>query len=721
MKKLITFVSIITLFGLSAATAYGAFVHPGCLSTQEDLDRMAEKVAAAAQPWKGSWDILEGNNWFNYNQGPEAVQTVCVDSGICGSTYMTLARDSHRAYQCALRYHGSGNTIYADKAVRIMNAWASTHTAWDGNSNVSLRQGLYGYAFACAAELMRNYSGWDSSDFILFQKYMLDQFYSGNAWFLNNYYSRCDSHYWANWTLSNMASMLAIGVLCDNQDIFDEALNHFYNGIHTGAIENAVYYVHPNGLGQWQESGRDQGHSVMGPQLIGVICEIAWNQGIDLYGYNNNAVLAAVEYISKYNTWHDVPFVTYMTCDYGTWPETYRFAQTVISSGGRGQIRPGWDLIYNHYVNRLGMSAHWTAEYAELARPEGGGINYGTTSGGFDGLGFTTLTHSRVPVADGTAPSLLRPYVKGSIVTLSWQGTPYAASCNVKRSTTTGGPYTTIATVHCKDNYYVDPGLTSGTTYYYVVSANNPAGESANSTEAYAAPDTQLYGTVIGTDGSYGDFGADKSTVFDGCLNNFFDGPDSISWAGLDLGQGVSAQITAVRYCPRKYFAGRWVGCQIQASNAADFTSGVTTLLTINTEPSEDVLTTHTITNTDSFRYVRYLLPSGSYGNAAEVQFLGTVSGLRVPAAPQNVSASVVNGSNAQLSWTASDGAVGYKIKRSTAPCGPFVIYDDVTSPGYTDSGLTADTTYYYIVSSYNSAGQSSDSEKVLARTKSSN
>ena len=41
--------------------------------------------------------------------------------------------------------------------------------------------------------------------------------------------------------------------LCDNQAIFDEALNHFFNGVHRGD-RNAVYYVHPDGLGQWQES-----------------------------------------------------------------------------------------------------------------------------------------------------------------------------------------------------------------------------------------------------------------------------------------------------------------------------------------------------------------------------------------------------------------------------------------------------------------------------------
>src|SRR5207248_3717160 len=37
--------------GDAVDAATGGFVHPGCLSTQADLDRMKAKVAAAAQPW----------------------------------------------------------------------------------------------------------------------------------------------------------------------------------------------------------------------------------------------------------------------------------------------------------------------------------------------------------------------------------------------------------------------------------------------------------------------------------------------------------------------------------------------------------------------------------------------------------------------------------------------------------------------------------------------
>ncbi len=707
-----------------APLAQAQFVHPGALSTQADLDRMAAKVAAAEQPWQGGWDILVGNEGF-YMGGPEAVPTVFVDSGNGGNTYMSLARDSHRAYQAALRYHGTGDTTYADHAVQIMNAWASTHTAWDGNTNVALRSGLYGYAFACAGELMRGYSGWDPADFAAFQQYMLTQFYPLNSGFLNDLVGFCWSHYWANWTLANLASMTAIGVLCDDQAIFDEALNHFLAGVHTGGIEHAVYHVHPNGLGQWQESGRDQGHAQMGPQLIGVVCEIAWNQGYDLYGHMNNRVLAGVEYVSKYNTHHAVPFAAYANCDYAVWPYTYRFYQKAVAGWPSGGGRPGWDLIYNHYVNRMGIAAPYTAQYAALTRPEGGGSNYGGNSGGFDGLGFTTLTHSRDPIA-GAVPGALRPYVQGRQITLSWAGSAHAESYNVKRSTTSGGPYTTLGKGDGKSLFFVDPGLTAGTTYYYVVSANNPGGESVNSAEAAATADGHLFGTVIGSDGSFDHCGATREILFDGALVNFIDiGASGGAWAGLDLGSGVSAVITGVKYCPRKGAANAMVGGKFQASNTADFSGDVVDLFTITTEPTEGMLTSQAVDSGSAYRYVRYIQPTkNGWNTAAEVQFLGTASGQSAPSTPV-VDTSLVNGLQIDLlldGISGIPGVGGYRIKRSTTPGGPYVVWGDVNT-GYGDTTKFSDSetemgsTYYYVVSAYNQLGESADSAEVSVST----
>ena len=75
-----------------------------------------------------------------------------------------------------------------------------------------------------------------------------------------------------------------------------------------------------------------------------------------------------------------------------------------------------------------------------------------------------------------------------SQITLYWTVASGATSYNVKRSTTAGGPYTTIVT-NVPGTSYLDTTVANGTTYYYVVTAvDSDSNESANSNEASATP-----------------------------------------------------------------------------------------------------------------------------------------------------------------------------------------------------------------------------------------
>ena len=124
-------------------------------------------------------------------------------------------------------------------------------------------------------------------------------FHPLNRQFLDRHNDADITNYWANWDQCNLASILAIGVLCDREDLYNDAINYYKNGAGNGAASQAVRYIHPGYLGQWQESSRDQDHCTLGIGLAGVFCEMAWNQGDDMYGHDNRRFLAGAEYVAK--------------------------------------------------------------------------------------------------------------------------------------------------------------------------------------------------------------------------------------------------------------------------------------------------------------------------------------------------------------------------------------------------------------------------------------
>ncbi|KPH97833.1 Alginate lyase [Actinobacteria bacterium OK006] len=373
--------------GTATARPTSGFVHPGLLHTQADFDRMAEKVKAGAQPWKAGYDRLMANRHSQNTWSPRATPTVI--RGGAGQNYPTLYNDIHAAYQNALRWKVTGETAHGDAARNILNAWSSTLTSLNGNADRFLAAGIYGYQFANAAEIMRGYDGFDVARF---KKMLLTIFYPMNDRFLTTHNDAYITNYWANWDLCNMASVLAIGIFCDDRAKVEQAVDYFKNGAGNGSIKHAVPFIHPGGLGQWQESGRDQGHATLGVALMGSFCEMAWNQGYDLYGYDDNRFLKGAEYVAKYNLGQDVPYTAYT---WGTGRSGARQTQPGVSPASRGAQRPEWELVYNHYVKRKGLSAPNVAAFAHKTRAEGGGGDYGPNSGGFDQLGFGTLTFTR--------------------------------------------------------------------------------------------------------------------------------------------------------------------------------------------------------------------------------------------------------------------------------------------------------------------------------------
>lgn len=376
------------------------FVHPGLLHSKEDFDRMKNNVANNVDPWLAGYNKMIGNSHASATYAMKGPVATLIRGGgskeePASDNYATAMNDAHAAYLTAIRWKITGDVAYANKSIQILNAWAATCTRISGDSNKALGAGIYGYQFANAAEIMRDYSGWNAADLAKFKKWMLDVFYPVNYDFLQTHYNTCSSHYWANWDLCNLASIMSIAVLNDDVAKYTYVVNYLMKGVGNGQLIKAINYVHPKSanddidLGQIQEAGRDQGHALMVVGLLGTIAQMADTQGLDVYGYKDNLILKGAEYEAKFNYARlAVPFNKYTNCDNIT-------HTAAADDAARGQIRPAWERIYNHYTVKKGIKARYIKMGKDLAYPEGGSGEYDPNSGGYDDLGFGTLLYSR--------------------------------------------------------------------------------------------------------------------------------------------------------------------------------------------------------------------------------------------------------------------------------------------------------------------------------------
>jgi len=384
-----------------ASAAGGAFAHPGMLHTRADLARMAAKVKAGAQPYTAGFAKLTANAHAQSTWKANPQATVYRGSG-SPENYRTLYNDIHAAYQNALRWHITGDAAHADTARDILNAWSAKLTKLEGSADRFLASGLYGYQFANAAELIRGYDGFELARF---QQMMLDVFHPLSEDFLANHNGAYITNYWANWDLTNIASVLAIGILCDDRAKVNRAVDYFKHGEGMGSVKNAIPVVYDDGLAEWVEAGRDQGHALLGVGLMGTICEMAWNQGIDLYGYDDSRFLKGAQYVAKWSMGGDVPFTAY-TRKKGA-PGIWSGTETASAAAAvdPAMARPIWAMVASHYTKRRGLDAQYLTRIAARFAPEGGGGDYGPNSGGYDQLGFGTLafTRPRATTTEATA------------------------------------------------------------------------------------------------------------------------------------------------------------------------------------------------------------------------------------------------------------------------------------------------------------------------------
>jgi hypothetical protein len=350
----------------------------------------------------------------------------------------------------------------------------------------------------------------------------------------------------------------------------------------------------------------------------------------------------------------------------------------------------------------------------------------------------------------------------------------------VKRSTTPGGTYSTVASGVTATSY-TDTGLSNGITYYYVVSAANANGTGPDSAEVSVVPSNLV--VHLKFDETGGSTSADSSgrayhaTLFNtptfspGIFGNTLNLPATAAqharlpsgvtsgltdftvstWVKInafatwqrifDFGTGTDNYMFLTAQGPagagRLRFGIRTPSIAEQGVNgtgialAADAwthvavtRSGTTVSLyvngsltgsgTVSINPSDLGVTTlnylgrsqfndpYLNAALDDFRLYSHAMSPAEIAAFAQPQ---TGAPMQLTAAPGDT--------RATLTWL-PNATTTYTVKRSTTSGGPYAtVAEGVTELAYTDTGLTNELTYYYVVSGTNAQGPGADSAEV--------
>src|SRR5215470_13366116 len=171
----------------------------------------------------------------------------------------------------------------------------------------------------------------------------------------------------------------------------------------------------------------------------------------------------------------------------------------LTATAGNAQVGLTWNTssgATDYYVKRSttsGTEAQIAAQagttYTDTAVTNGTKYFYTVAAYNSYGVSADSSEVSATPQAPMTAPAVPTGLVAtpgDTTVSLTWTAVSGATSYHVKRSTTSGSGYIQVGAPTAAS--FADSGLTDGTTYFYVVSALNSAGESGDSAQASATP-----------------------------------------------------------------------------------------------------------------------------------------------------------------------------------------------------------------------------------------
>lgn len=229
-----------------------------------------------------------------------------------------------------------------DKALAIINAYSVKMQRLDGHDAPLCA--IQCYDLVRAMTILRHFKsdGWDGMiRRVMFP--MMDKF-------------EADSPYAnGNWGAIVNRLRMACGIYLQDKALYQASIDYFFHANDNGSLPNYI-----SETGQCQESGRDQAHVQLGIEAMSHICEMAWEQGDDLWGTLDNRVMKGFEYAARYNLGYDVPFTTWTDCTglYNDWTEPGQMS--------RGKLWNIYQLPYDHYVGRKGLSMPYTKMALEV-------------------------------------------------------------------------------------------------------------------------------------------------------------------------------------------------------------------------------------------------------------------------------------------------------------------------------------------------------------------
>lgn len=346
------------VFTTSIVIAQKPFIHPGILFTEASLNHIYQVAQKHTMPEYGSFGLLRDNPLSSAQYKMNGPYPTISRDGEFGWTKRNMEQDFSAAYLNALMWVATKNEAHAKKSVDILVAYADTLKVIPPTNDAPLLAGLEGWKMVNAAEILRyTYKGLTKDQTQRISHLITDLFLPVAEKF---YHTKAYTN--GNWGPIVTKLYISAAIFLNNREMYNKAIDFYYHANDNGTIKNYI----SGATGQIQESGRDQGHSQLGIGAMATVCEIAWNQGNDLYGALENRLLKGFEYVAKYNLGHDdVPFETWkdVTGKYSNW--------SIISSQSRGRLIPIYEMVYNHYVKRKGLVMPYTKQVIEKLKPEG--------------------------------------------------------------------------------------------------------------------------------------------------------------------------------------------------------------------------------------------------------------------------------------------------------------------------------------------------------------